>query len=112
MFGQAFDKSLVDRARTYRKDAIRPRRPRSYQRLKSHRIQVRFISTFQIAESMGFKANFASGNTYCGLQRDLDAELESGERKAARASRATALRTARSLGSQSGSAPNDEQLIR
>ena len=58
MFGQAFDKSLVDRARTYRKDAIRPRHPRSYQRLKSHRIRVRFISTFQIVESMGFKGEF------------------------------------------------------
>ena len=45
-------------ARTDRKDAIRPRHPRSYQRLKSHRIRVRFTLTFQIAESMGFKGEF------------------------------------------------------
>ena len=55
---------------------------------------------FKSSRAWASKANFASGNTYCGLQSDLDAELESGERKAARASWATALRTARSLGSQ------------
>ena len=40
------------------------------------------------------------GTPIADLQSDLDAKLESGERKAARASWATALRTARSLGSQ------------
>jgi hypothetical protein len=58
---QAFDSRQI--RCTDRKDAIRPRHSRSSQRLKSHRIRVRFTLTFQIAESVGLKANFA-GNTY------------------------------------------------